>query len=312
MPSYIVADIGGTQIRAACFRANSLTPERVERLATQSGVMPVLDRLYNLISVIWPQNDDVIGIALALPGPVDPFQGILFGAPNIPGWTNLPLRRLMVERFHVPVVVGNDANLAALGEWKFGAGRGHHHLIYVTISTGIGGGVIINDELLLGSRGLAGEIGHITVMPGGPLCGCGQRGHLEAIASGPAIARWSEEQISQGAASILSTQKRLSAKDVSRAAQQGDPLAIAALERAGTSLGVAIAGYLHIFNPTAVILGGGVTQSGDHLLLPLRKALREHIMSPTFLENLTITTAALGDDVGLMGTLALAQTLRKA
>ncbi len=311
MPSYIVADVGGTQIRAACFRADRQTPERVERLATQSGVMPVLDRLFSLINTIWPKNDEVIGIALALPGPVDPFQGILFGAPNIPGWTNLPLRRLMVERFHVPVVVGNDANLAALGEWKFGAGRGHHHMIYITISTGIGGGVIIDDQLLLGSRGLAAEIGHITVMPDGPLCGCGQRGHLEAIASGPSIARWAEEQISQGAASILSSQKRLSAKEISRAAQQGDPLAITALERAGTFLGVALASYLHIFNPTAVILGGGVTQSGDSLLQPLRKALREHIMTPSYLENLTLTTAALGDDVGLMGTLALAQTLRK-
>lgn len=311
MPSYIVADVGGTQIRAACFRADSQVPECVERLATQSGVMPVLDRLISLIKTVWPKDDEVIGIALALPGPVDPFDGILFNAPNIPGWINLPLKKIMEERFNVPVLVGNDANLAALGEWKYGAGRGHHHLVYVTVSTGIGGGVIVDDQLLLGSRGLAAEVGHITVMPDGPLCGCGQRGHLEAIASGPAIARWVEDEISQGVPSILSAQKRLSAKDVARAAAQGDDLAIAALERAGTYLGVALAGYLHIFNPTAVILGGGVTRSGDFLLVPTRKALRDHIMSPSYLENLTLAIATLGDEVGLMGTLALAQTLRK-
>jgi len=103
-------------------------------------------------------------------------------ASNIPGWLRLPLARIVQDEFHVPVFLGNDANLAALGEWKYGTGRGHHNLLYITISTGIGGGVIIDDRLLVGANGLAGELGHITVMQDGPLCGCGQRGHLEAVA----------------------------------------------------------------------------------------------------------------------------------
>jgi glucokinase len=272
---------------------------------------PPLERLLNLISTIWPHGDEVLGIAVAAPGPTDPFEGVIFEAPNIPGWVNLPLRQHLQGRFGVPVAVGNDANLAALGEWKFGAGRGHHHLIYITVSTGIGGGVIVDDQLLLGVRGLAAEMGHITVIPEGPLCGCGQRGHLEAVASGPAIARWVEEEIQQGVPSILAAGKPISAKDVSAAAKKGDELARAALARAGDYLGVAVADYLHIFNPSAVIIGGGVIQSGPYLLDPLRSALHEHILSPQYLENLTLATAALGDEVGLMGALALAQTMRK-
>jgi len=224
----------------------------------------------------------------------------------------MPLRKHIEDRFHVPTAIGNDANLAALGEWRFGAGQGHHHLIYITVSTGIGGGVIINDKLLLGVRGLAAELGHVTVVPNGPRCGCGQPGHLEAIASGPSIARWVREEIGKGVPSILSENKKISAKDVSVAAQRGDKLAAAALARAGNYLGVAIADWLHIFNPSAVIIGGGVVQSGQYLLDPLRAALHEHVLSAQYLDNLTLATAALGDDVGLKGALALAQTFEPA
>lgn len=315
MASYLVADIGGTQMRAALFPAEGQTPIRVERIPTQGSNQLPLERLLNLITSLWPQGDQVLGIALAAPGPTDPFEGVVLEAPNLPGWVNLPLRKRIEEHFGVPAAVGNDANLAALGEWKFGAGRGHHHLIYLTVSTGIGGGVIVNDALLLGARGLAAEMGHITVVPEGPMCGCGQRGHLEAVASGPAIARWVEEEIQQGVPSILQKDlqhgKPLSAKDIAAAARKGDELARAALARAGDYLGVAIADYLHIFNPSAVIIGGGVTQSGPYLLNPLRNALKEHVLSPHYIRDLTITTASLGDEVGLMGALALAQTIRK-
>jgi glucokinase len=246
---------------------------------------------------------------VAAPGPTEPYEGIVFEAPNIPGWTNLPLKKILQERFNVPIAIGNDANLAALGEWRYGAGRGHRHLVYITVSTGIGGGVIIDNQLLLGERGLAAELGHITVIPDGPLCGCGQRGHLEAITSGPAIARWVEQELSQGIPSSLPIDKPLTAKDISQAATNGDELSRAALARAGTYLGIAIADYLHIFNPSIVIIGGGVSQSGDYFLDPLRAAMNEHVLSIQYVENLTLTVAALGDDVGLMGALALAQTL---
>ncbi|HNT23449.1 MAG TPA: ROK family protein [Anaerolineales bacterium] len=309
---YLVADIGGTQMRAACFPVASPKPVRVEKIATQGDSGTSLERFLLLLESISPPGETIKAITVAAPGPSDPYTGILYEAPNIPGWNNMPLRKHIEDRFHVPTAIGNDANLAALGEWRFGAGQGHHHLIYITVSTGIGGGVIINDKLLLGVRGLAAELGHVTVVPNGPRCGCGQPGHLEAIASGPSIARWVREEIGKGVPSILSENKKISAKDVSVAAQRGDKLAAAALARAGNYLGVAIADWLHIFNPSAVIIGGGVVQSGQYLLDPLRVALHEHVLSAQYLDNLTLATAALGDDVGLKGALALAQTFEPA
>jgi glucokinase len=277
------------------------------RVSTVHPSLSPLERLYDLIASIWPEDEAVTSIGVAAPGPVDPYQGIVYAAPNIPGWIDLPLRALLEERFKAPVSLGNDANLAALGEGMFGAGLGHHHLIYMTVSTGIGGGIIIDDRLLLGVRGLAGEIGHVTVLPGGPLCGCGQYGHLEAVASGTAIARWTEQELARGAASILPAGAAITAKEVAAAAQNGDELAITAFKRAGAFIGQTLASYLHIFNPTAVIIGGGVSRSGPLLMEPMKAAMREHVISPHYLENLTLTTAALGDEVGLMGALALAR-----
>jgi glucokinase len=248
---------------------------------------------------------------VAAPGFVNSDLGIVYDSPNIQGWVDLNLRDLLEDEFKVPVMVANDANLAAMGEWRFGAGQGHHHLLYLTISTGIGGGVIQNDQLLLGTRGLAGEFGHVTVLPDGPLCGCGQRGHLEAISSGTAISRFVSEQLAQGVPSMLLPGPHPTAREISLAAQQGDSLARAALTRAGTFLGYALADFLHLFNPSIVIFGGGVSRSGPLLLDPVRAALPQRIMSAEYTRNLILTTAALGDDAGLVGALALAQSVIK-
>ncbi len=259
MNSHIAVDIGGTQLRAAAFSEDSSKPARVIRIPTRDESSSPLERLQALIQQIWPTDQPVAGIAVATPGPTDPYRGIVVEAPNIPGWVDLPLRSHLEEHFQVPVAVGNDANLAALGEWKFGAGIGHAHMIYVTISTGIGGGIIIDNRLLLGAQGLAGEIGHVTVIPDGPPCGCGGYGHLEALASGTAITRWVKEQLQNGIQSSLENVKPLNAKAVSEAAQKGDWLGIAALSRAANYVGIALANLLHIFNPTAIIIGGGVS-----------------------------------------------------
>jgi glucokinase len=252
---------------------------------------------------------DVLAIGIAAPGPLDPQKGIIYKAVNIPGWENLPLRDLIQDHFGVPVALENDANLAALGEVTFGAGRGHHHLLYLTISTGVGGGVIINDELLTGFRGLGSELGHVTVLPDGPVCSCGKRGHLEAVASGPAIARYVAQQIADGQSSQLANQEPLTAYHVAQAAADGDELATRAYQRAGTFLGQAIADFLHIFNPSIVVLGGGVIQSGELLLESLRRTLQESVLSPQYLEQFTLTTAELGDQSGLLGALTLARRL---
>ena len=306
--NYIVADVGGTHIRAACFPTTSHKPSMIKRILTQGQESPH-ERLIKLIESIAPEDEEIAAIAVAAPGPCEPVEGIIYEAPNIPGWTNLPLKKLIQDHFNIPVAIGNDANLAALGEWRFGAGVGHHHLVYITVSTGIGAGVIINDQLLLGYHGLASELGHVTVLHDGPLCGCGKRGHLEAVTSGPSIARWVEQELKRGIQSSLSVKKQITAKDVSFAANQGDKLSLDALARAGTYLGIAIADILHVFNPSIVIIGGGVSQCGDAIFRPIREAMSDHVISPKYLEGLTLTTCTLGDEVGLMGGLVLAQTL---
>lgn len=307
---FLALDIGGTQLRASLYPLNSTEAVTTKKIATKAQNSQPIDRLIKLIESIWPTSGEIVRIGAAIPGPVDPFAGVVFVAPNIPGWENMPLQKILQDRFNVPVAVGNDANLAALGEWKYGAGIGHNHLIYLTVSTGIGGGIIEDGKLLLGKHGLAAEIGHITVDPQGPICGCGQRGHLEAISSGTAIARWVTEQIANNDEiarnSILSNLEVITARDVSEAAGKQDRLALTALARAGTSLGIGIADFLHLFNPSIVIIGGGVAHSGKPFFDPLHAALRKHVISPGYLEGLTITTAALGDNAGLLGALALA------
>ena len=193
----IVSDVGGTQIRVAVFQAGSTTPLNIQKIRTKDGSQRPEERLVELIKSMHPHGSRVRGLAIAIPGYVDHVNGIIYRTPNIKGWDNFPMRDYLQDRLAIPVKVGNDANLAALGEWRYGVGVGHHNLIYLTISTGIGAGVIMDDRLILGEQGLAAELGHVTVVPQGPLCGCGQRGHLEAVASGTAIARFVSEKIAE-------------------------------------------------------------------------------------------------------------------
>lgn len=308
MDTFIAVDIGGTQLRAGLYPAGETKPLTTRRIPTQGKDQQPVDRVLDLIASIWPAQHEVKGIGMAAPGPVNSRLGVIYRAPNIPGWENMPLAKIGVDRFGVPVRLGNDANLAALGEWKYGSARGFSHVLYITVSTGIGGGIIDNGRLVDGVNGLAGEIGHITVQADGPMCGCGHRGHLESFASGTAIARYVREQLAMGVPSSLSEIPSPSARDVSLAAENGDPLAKTALARAGTYLGHGIADFLHLFNPSIIVLGGGVARSGALLIEPMRQAISERIIAPEYMHGLTITQAALGDDGGLMGALALAQS----
>lgn len=304
MKYQLVLDIGGTQMRAARFSIGSETPEKVNRIRVRQFDIPLADKLQQLIESVWPSVGGVEMISVAAPGPLDSSRGILIAPPNIPEWHNFPIRQHIQEHFNTTTIIGNDANLAALGEWKYGAGRGHHHLIYLTVSTGIGSGVIIDDHLLTGSRGLAPELGHVTILPDGPICPCGQPGHLEALASGRAIEEWVHQGLLAGTKSILDEIHKPTADQISTAASQGDQLALAAFERAGKYIGLALASYIHIFNPTIIIIGGGVSRSGPLLLTPIKAALEASIMIPDYLAGLVIETASLGDDAGLMGALA--------
>ena len=305
MSVIVVVDIGGTRLRAAVYPPTGTKPITIQRAPTRGLEDGAFERLTALIDSIWP-NEPVEAISVAAPGPVNPYSGTLISTPNIPAWVNYPLAGLLSERYEVPAFLGNDANLAALGEWKYGAGQGHHDVLYLTLSTGIGGGVISQDVLLEGSRGMAAELGHITVLPGGPLCSCGVTGHLEAVASGPAIARYFSQQVAAGRSSILQPTLDLSARDVDEAASQGDELAKEAFTRAGDFIGQAVADYLHIFNPSIVIFGGGVTLSGRLILDPIEASIKRNIMDKSYLDGLQLATAKLGDDAGLLGALVQA------
>jgi len=308
MSIFVAVDIGGTHIRVATYEPENINPITHKRAKTKAKEPGTFDRLVNVIESAWPENDSVQAIGMASPGPLDPYSGVILSTPNIPEWVEFPLTEKLSSHFGVPAYLDNDANLAALGEWKFGAGRGHHDVLYLTISTGIGGGVIIDNRLLHGYHGLAAELGHVTVLAGGPVCSCGFEGHIEALASGPSIVRYVTEMLESGATSELRGVDALDAGKVAEAARQGDILAKSAYARAGEYLGIAVASFLHTFDPSIVIFGGGVSQSGPLLFEPFEESLKKHVLNPRYLENLTITTAALGDDAGLLGALALAQS----
>jgi glucokinase len=302
----IAVDLGGTHIRTAAYQDGGITPvahQRTRSLASEPGVF---DRLVQAIEAVWvPQEVNAIGIAS--PGPLDPHNGIILATPNIPEWHNFPLGPNLSKHFGVPVYLDNDANMAGLGEWKFGAGVGHHDLVYITISTGIGGGVICNDRLLQGFHGLGAELGHMIIDPDGPPCGCGKNGHVESFCSGPAIARHVNERLQAGERSSLRPQPGLSAAHVADAALKGDSLAISAFARAGQYLGIAVANYLAIFDPSILIFGGGVSQVGDLLFKPFEESLKKHTFHPHYLDGLVMAQAQLGDNAGLLGALALAR-----
>lgn len=305
MDNTVAIDIGGTHIRVAAFEPNSTTPFAHQRTRSQGHEPGVYDRLVKTIETVW--HKDISAIGIASPGPLDPHTGTILATPNIPEWQNFPLAPNLSNHFGVPVYLDNDANMAGLAEWQYGAGVGHHHLVYLTISTGIGGGVISNNQLLQGFRGMGAELGHMIVDAQGPLCGCGQRGHIESFSSGTAIMRFVKEQLQAGQPSTLHSQPELSAREVADAALKGDALAISAFERAGHYLGLAVANFLAIFDPSILVFGGGVSQVGELLFKPFRESLQKHVFHPHYLDNLVITRAALGDDAGLLGALALAR-----
>src|SRR5215208_6500948 len=185
--SFIVAvDIGGTHIRAAAYEPGNITPQYHQRTRSHATEPGVFDRLVQTIESVW-QAGEVDAIGIASPGPPDPHTGTILDTPNIPEWVNFPLGPKLSEHFGVPVYLDNDANMAGLAEWQYGAGKGHNNLMYFTISTGIGGGAVSEGKLVQGYRGMAAEVGHMIIDPDGPVCGCGHCGHLEAFSSGTAI-----------------------------------------------------------------------------------------------------------------------------
>ena len=232
----------------------------------------------------------------------------MIAPPNLPGWLDIPLRDLIAAEFGLPVYLGNDANVAALAEACKGAAQGYRHVVYFTVSTGIGSGVISDGKLLLGQSGLAAELGHIPI-----LLAAGGVSSVEREAAGPAIAARLKAAIQAGANSSAldladGDLERIDAKTVGMAAAAGDSLAIECLAYAGRFLGLGVVCALLAYNPEIVVLGGGVTKTGDLLLAPMKEAIAQHILSESYTAELRIELSALGDDVALVGAAALAAT----
>ncbi len=224
----VAVDIGGTHLRAAVYDPERIQPRIHQRVETRANQAGVFDRLVALLEGVWPKEDKVEAIGVATPGPLDPHSGYILGTPNIKEWQDFPLGPNLTRQFKVPAFINNDAKLAGLAEWKFGAAKGHHHVLYLTVSTGVGAGVIMDDQLLQGERGLATELGHTVVDPDGPPCSCGYAGHLESFSSGPAIVKYVQAELQAGAQSSLKAGPDLSALEVAEAARAGDALAQAA------------------------------------------------------------------------------------
>lgn len=307
----LALDVGGTNFRLA------LVGEDGGILAQCRGGNPseggpgdairtILEAADELLSGV--ERGSLSGMGIAIAGLVTPETGVLLTSPNMLSWYNTPIKDIFRRELGIPVYVGNDANMAVLGEHRFGAGVGSDDVVYITWSTGIGGGVIAGGRLLTGSHGFAGELGHMTIDLNGPKCNCGNIGCLEMMASGTAIARLAAEVLSGGAASAITVlaggdPAKVTARIVAVAARSGDRLAADIMRMAATNLGVGLANLVHIFNPDVIVLGGGVSQSGDILFPTVREVVAERIM-PDY--SVRIEPAALGDDCGLLGAAALA------
>ncbi len=308
----IGVDLGGTQTRAVLANEEGrIIKQRATLTQAQEGPNAVLERICEQIELA-ADGHEFAAIGIGAPGATDPFNGVVIMAPNLPGWRNINLTRALGTRFGVPIFVGNDANLAGLAEHRYGAGQQCAHMIYITVSTGIGGGVIVRDRMLLGRQGLAGEIGHITIDLSAEERGEVAIGTLEGLASGPNIARRARQALREGAGSSLRQRigddiDALSPEMLCEAAESGDAFALEQFAVTGRYLGIGITNLLHTFNPYRIVIGGGIWMNCHQFLeQTMWETIRTRCNAPEYWRDLEIVSAALGGQVGLLGAVALA------
>lgn len=309
----LAVDVGGTAIRAAVVGPGAEILSR-RRVATRGdlGAEMVLEDLFAIADgVIAETGTPPRAVGVSFGGPVDYRNQRIRKSQHVHGWDRVDLCARFTERYHVPTVMDNDANVVALGEWRRGAGIQTDDLIYLTVSTGVGGGIIAGGSVLRGRNGLAGEIGHITVEPGGRPCPCGKRGCVEAYASGSSIAAMACELVAHDrvrGARISEAAEHggtIDARAVYRAAASGDPSAAGIIEASIHALAVGIAAAVSMTDPEMVVIGGGVTKEGDRFFKPLRREVARLSSQDPSLAT-PIIPAALGDDGGLIGAGLLA------
>ena len=307
---YVVGvDLGGTKIYTALvdLEGNIKKEKTVETLAHE-GEEAVMGRILDTINYVIDGTDkDLIkSIGIGSPGPLDVKNGVILETANLP-FKNFAIVRTIKETYDLPTYLDNDANVATLGEFMFGAGKGTDNMVFITASTGIGGGAVLNGRLFRGATGNALEVGHMTVSTEGPRCGCGNVGCAEALGSGTAIGKRAKEAVLTNVTTSLKNYDNVTAKEVFKEAANGDRVAKNILETSLTYLGIAVANTITNFDPEKVVIGGGVVNGGDIVIETIRDVVTERCMS-TFVENCTVEKAVLGGKAGGLGAAALAIT----
>ena len=306
----IAVDLGGTNVRCSVInRAGQELFRARESSEADEGVDAVIARIARLIDAAAADQavDAAVAVGVAAPGPLDPKRGVVRYAPNLPGWDEVPLRDRLVELTGRTVVIGNDANVQALGEYYFGAAQDVQNLVYIALGTGFGGGVISDGRLIDGVAGLGAELGHTTVNFTGPRCSCGALGCVEAYCSGWAIARDGQmlaDSDRSPALAAAAQRGQVDARAVATAAAAGDRPAAGVIRLAGVALGAALGNFVNVFNPQMIVIGGGLAEIGAALLEPARQAMHVYALRDLAAE-VEIRRSDLGVRTGLFGAAAL-------
>lgn len=312
MPAYSVGiDLGGSQVRAALVDEGGRILSRAAEITDKiNGPMAVVDQMIRLVQRVSQgvELTKIAAIGLSAPGPLDAKAGVVLNIPTLPGWTNVPITQILSDRLQLPVILENDGVAAAVGEWVFGAATGESDFIYVTVSTGIGGGIIADGRILRGNGYLAGHIGHMTLDPHGPMCQCGNRGCWEALASGTSLGHRARSLVSDHSGSSLSKLPgNWGAREVFEAAASGDSWALELVEQESRYLAMGMVGLLHIFSTTKFVIGGGVSSGFDLMRSTITEYIQSYAM-PEF-RRVTVQRAALGVDSGLIGACVIGSGL---
>lgn len=303
----IGVDVGGTKIAAGVVTPEGEVLNEV-RYPTASDPERLIRSITRAIKEVM-EGHEVGGVCLAVPGLILAQENKVIFSPNLHAIEGMLLKDELGPELDLPLTIENDASAAAWGEFRFGAGSEVEHLVFITLGTGIGGGVISHGVLLRGAQGAGGELGHVTIQADGPLCSCGNHGCLEALASGTAVGRRAREVASDrpdSALGRLATKRKVLGEDVTRLAREGDEAAIAVLEETGRWLGVGISGFVNVFNPEMVAIGGGASAAGEFILGPARKETYNRARSPSR-DLAEIREATLGPESGVLGAAALAR-----
>lgn len=311
----IAADLGGTKlVTGLVSRDGTILDKHRQETVAAGGPQSVMNRLFRGIDTILETNrlllSEILAVSIGFAGIIDMENGIVTGAPHLPEWEGIPLKQIIEKRYGVPAFILNDADAAALGEYRYGAGKGLKNIVMLTIGTGIGGGIIHEGKLFTGSSGSAAEMGHMIIRDDGPECSCGRRGCLESLISGTAIAAEAKKALEAGTKSAVlemagGRPEDVTSEKVFLAAREGDSLACRIINEAIRCLGVGVLNIVTIFNPEMVIIGGSMAQMGDTLLEPVRTMVKEKAFR-IMVKDLEIVTANLGNDAGLVGAAAYA------